>query len=79
MDLLTPCAIFSKSMQANELDILGALTNVLRAMKDINMLNAKPLDQWPTSTSTLQKIVDKDGEWVYKGQVLQRFLEGKLF
>ena len=44
---LTPCTIFSKSMQADDLDILGALTNLLRTVKETNKLNAKLLDQWP--------------------------------
>lgn len=33
IDVLTPCAIFSKSMQADELDILGALTYLLRTVR----------------------------------------------
>jgi hypothetical protein len=34
VDLLVPCAIFSKSMQRDELDILGALNCLLRAVKE---------------------------------------------
>lgn len=79
VDLLTPCAIFSKSTQADDLDILGALTNLLRTVKETNKLNTKPLDQWPTYAATVKKIADKDGEWVYQGQVLKKFLEGKSY
>ena len=76
-DLLTPCGIFSKSMQADELDILGALTYLLRTLKETNQLYAKPLEQWPTYAATMKKITDEDGEWIYQGQVLKRFSEAK--
>ena len=38
VDLLTPCAIFSKSMQGDNLDILGALTSLVRTVKETNKL-----------------------------------------
>ena len=56
IDLLTPCAIFSKSMQADELDILGALNCLLRTVKETNKLSAKSLDQWPTYAATIKNI-----------------------
>jgi hypothetical protein len=77
IDLLTPCSIFSKSMQGDELDILGALTYLLRTVKETNKLNAKPLDQWPTYAATLKKITNEDEQWVYQGQVLKKFSEAK--
>ena len=40
---LTPCAIFSKVLQSNELDILAALTNLLRTVKETEKL----LSAWP--------------------------------
>ena len=43
-DLLTPCAIFFKSMQADKSDILGALRNLLRTVKKNRKLITKPLD-----------------------------------
>ena len=61
IDLLTPCGILSESMQANDLDILGALTDLLRTVKETNKLNAKPLDQWPTYATTVKKIANKYG------------------
>ena len=76
-DLLTPCVIFSRSMQADEMDILGALTDLLRAVKETNKLNSKPLDQWPTYAATMKKITHEDGEWVFQGQVLKKFSEAK--
>ena len=77
VDLLTPCAIFSKSMQGDELDILRALTYLLRTVKETNKLNAKPLDQWPTYAATVKKITDEDGESLYQGQELKKFSEAK--
>ena len=79
-DLLLPYSIFSKSMQADEMDILGALTNLLRSIKETNKLNTKPLEQWPTYAAMLNKITfDDEGEAVYQGQVLKRFSEAKSF
>ena len=77
INLLTPCSIFSKSMHGDELDILGALTYLLRTVKETNKLNTKPLDQWPTYAATLKKITNEDEQWVYQGQVLKKFSEAK--
>ena len=35
IDLLMPCAIFSKVMQKDDLDVLGAFTSLLRTVKEI--------------------------------------------
>ena len=37
-DFLTSCSLFSKSMQKDDLDILGALTSLLRTVKETNKL-----------------------------------------
>ena len=34
VDVLTPCAVFSKVMQSDELDILAALTSLLQTVKE---------------------------------------------
>ena len=49
-DLLFLYSIFSKCMQADEMNILhvGALTNLLRTIKETNKLDTKPLEEWPT-------------------------------
>ena len=57
-------------MQADELDILGALSNLLRTVKETNKLNTIPLDQWPTYAATLN-IIDENEEKVYQGQVAE--------
>ena len=49
VDLLLPCAIFSKVMQSDEVDILGAMTSIVRTVKEINKLGASSLDRWPTT------------------------------
>ena len=53
--LLSPCAIFSKSMKSNEIDILGALTGLLKKLKETNQLASKPLDQWPTYAAIIEQ------------------------
>ena len=69
VDLLTPCGIFSKCMQ-NEVDILGALTSLLKTLKETEKLTSKPLDQWPTYATTLKKCTEEDGHTVYQCQQL---------
>ena len=64
-------------MQADELDILGALTYLLRTVKETNKLNAKSIEQWPTYAATLKKVSNENGEWVYQGQVLKNVSEAK--
>ena len=54
IDLLSPCAIFSKSMYNDKIEILGALTGVLKTLKETNKLASKPLDQWPTYAATIR-------------------------
>ena len=76
-DLLTPCAISSKSMQADELDVLGAFSNLLRTVKETNKLSTGFLDPLPTYASTLKKIIDENEEKVYHGQVLKKFTQAK--
>ena len=71
VDLLTSCTIFSKSMQSDEVNILGAL----KTLKETNKLSSWPLDQWPTYAATLRKITEEDGSKVYQCQDLTHFSE----
>lgn len=44
-DLLNLCAIFSKAMQAEEVDILCALMSLLHSLKEVEKLAGLPLSQ----------------------------------
>ena len=81
VDLLTPCTIVSKSMQNDEIDIiLGALTGVLKTLKEMDKLASKPLDQWPTYAATLSKCTtEEDGCTVYQLQKLRKFSEAQAY
>ena len=80
IDLLNPCAAFSKAMQANENDILGALMSVLRSLKEIEKLTALSLSQWPTYSNTLAAICNEDdGSHTYQGQALKRLEETQRY
>ena len=48
IDILTPCSIFSKVMQDDEVDIMAALTSLLKTLREMETLSSKPLTQWPT-------------------------------
>ena len=71
IDLLHPCAVFSKSMQSDEIDILGALTCLLKTIAETDKLSKKPLDQWPTFAATQKKLTLEDGIKVYQCQELK--------
>ena len=54
IDILMPCSIFSKVMQNDEIDILGALTSLLKTLCETETLSTKPLEQWSTYSATLR-------------------------
>ena len=66
IDLLNPCAIFSKSVQSDEIDILGALTCLLKTITETDKLGKKTLEQWPTYAATQKKCTVEDGANVYQ-------------
>ena len=76
VDLLSPCAIFSKVMQEDYLGVLGAFSSLIRSAKEVNKLSSKSWDQWKTYCTTLTKLSD-DGS--YQCQQLRNLLQSKSF
>ena len=72
--LLLPCAIFSKVMQRDDLDVLGAFTSLLRTVKEINRLSSKSLEHWSINT---EKVTNEGGEMLYQYQTLKNFEKPK--
>ena len=56
VDLLSPCAIFSKVLQEDDIDVLEAFTSLLRTVKDVNKLSDKPMEHWKIYSTTVKKI-----------------------
>ena len=79
VDLLMPCSIFSKSMQGDELDIVSALTYLLRTVKEIQKLKERSLSRWEVYASTLKKVTKEGEKYIYQGQELKCFIEAKTF
>jgi hypothetical protein len=77
VDLLKPCEIFSKSMQSDEIDILGALNTLLKTKREIDKLGSTPLDQWPTYAATCALCEDDEGDVTYQCQTLKNFSEAQ--
>ena len=77
VDLLKPCEIFSKSMQSDEIDILGALNTLLKTKREIDKLGSTPLDQWPTYAATCALCEDDEGDVTYQCQTLKKFSEAQ--
>ena len=80
VDHLTPCTIVSKSMQSDGIDILGALTGVLKTLKKTDKLASKPLDKWSTYSATVSKCTtEEEGCTVYQLQKLRNFSETQAY
>ena len=79
IDILSPCATFSKCMQNDDLDILGALTSLFRTVKEIDQLSKRQIEHWPTYNLITSKITKEEGEHVYQLQTLKRFSEAKTY
>ena len=47
-------------MQEDELNLLAALSFLLRTNKETDKLSSKSLEQWPVYNSTLQKLTEED-------------------
>jgi len=74
VDVLSPCIILSKVMQFDHLDILGALTSLLRSVKVLDKLNSTLVAQWPTYASTISKCTtNDDGTTTYQTQHLKQY------
>ena len=78
-DLLSPCAVFSRVLQQDKLDILGGFTSLLRTVNEVNKLSSKSLDHWPTYSSVLKTLGDEDGKKLYQLQELKGFSEAELY
>ena len=79
IDVLTHCAIFSKVMQSDELDILAALTSLLRTLKETDKLSSLPLAQWPLYSATMKKLEEENGKKGYQLQELKKFSEAEQY
>ena len=78
-DLLAPCVILSKVMQYDDLDILQALSYVLRTVKETEKLSTSDLDKWPIYAATMQKCTEEDGKTEYQCQELKNFSATKAY
>ena len=65
-DLLSPCAILSKVLQHDSLDILEAFTSLLRTVQELKKLSSKSPQHWRTYSATLKNITEEDGKKVYQ-------------
>jgi len=63
-------------MQDDEVNLLTALTCLLRTIKETDKLSSKNLEQWPVYSSTLQKLTEEDGQKdIYQLQKLKKTLQ----
>ena len=79
VDLFAPCAILSKFMQQDDLDIQAALTGLLNSVKELDKLKSKPLTQWPTFAATLSKCTVDNESTTYQCQELKNFFVAKTY
>ena len=67
-ELLSPCAIFSKVLQHDSLDILGAFTSLLRTIQELDKLSSKSLKHWHTYSTTCKSVTTDDDKKFYQQQ-----------
>lgn len=56
VDILTTYAVFSKVMQSDELNIVGALISLVQTMKETEKLQSLLFCEWPSYSATLMKV-----------------------
>eukprot|EP00731_Ephydatia_muelleri_P037327 Em0443g2a len=71
VDLLLPCSVFSKTMQSDEVDIVEAMSNLLRTVKEVDKLSSCGLER--LAWSDLQLI--RDIIFVMETQGWQKILD----
>ena len=77
-DLLAPCSVLSKAMQSDDLDILGAISSVVKSVRDTNKLSSTPLEKWPTYDYLIKNTsVDDEGQESYQSQELKNYSQAK--
>lgn len=79
VDLLLPCAIFSKVMQSDEIDILCAMNSLLRTVQETEKLSSKPLSAWPTYVATRKKFTEEGGIKYYQSQEVRQVSVAETF
>ena len=72
-DILTPCSIFSKVMQNDEVDIMAALTDLIKTLREMETLSSKPLNQWPTYSATKRKFTKQGDKMLYQSQEVKSY------
>ena len=66
-------------MQNDEIDILGALTSLLKTLCETETLTSKPLEQWSTYSATLKKFTNEDNKVLYQSQEVKHFTQVKEY
>ena len=85
IDLLTPCSIFSKLMQSEEIDIVAALTSLLKTLREMEKLASKPITQWATYSATCAKFVTEGSgsastsEYYYQAQKVKYYVNANEY
>ena len=64
-------------MQNDEIDILGALTSLLKTLRETETPVTKPLKQWSTYSGTLKKLTNADNKVFYQSQEVKHFTQVK--
>lgn len=65
-------------MQFDEIDILGALTSLLKTIKETDKLKSKTLEEWPTVATTKMKFKE-DSKAIYQSQELSGLDECNMY
>jgi len=70
-DLPLPCAVISKVIQQDSLDILEAFSCLLHIVQEWKKFGSKPLLQWPSYSSTLQSFTEERDTVLFQQQIVK--------
>ena len=66
-------------MQDDEVDIVAALTSLLKTLHEMETLSSKPLTQWPTYSATKKNYQGKREKMLYQSQEVKSYGQAEKY
>ena len=76
-DALKPVSLLSLTLQNSDVDIVMAISNIVKSLTTLRSLAQTDPTEWPTLQLVKSRLKDDDGNKEYQGIILQNF-EGSL-
>ena len=60
-------------MQNDKVDIVAALTGLIKTLREMETLLSEPLTQWPTYSTTKRKFTKLGDKMIYQSQEVKSY------